>query len=115
MNKRMIPLAVAGLLSFGAARAADESEPDSRLYATQPLDTERPRVSLDGEWAYRHDQALKGVEEQWAAESVQFTNTIKVPGCQVAQGYMGSGDGWHKTTFTVPGAWTIWRLTRLIS
>ncbi len=105
MNRRMLQLVVAGMLPLMAARAADEAADVHRLRATQPWHSERPTVSLDGEWAYRQDRTWSGVEERWYADAVRFTNTIRVPGCQVAQGYKGLGDGWHKTTFTVPGAW----------
>ena len=84
------------------------------LVSTQPMATARPKLDLDGPWSFRLDPERKGQEQKWHSATVQFAETVRVPGCWQAQGFgaetgamkfFSVDDGWYKRTFTVPNDW----------
>jgi hypothetical protein len=75
---------------------------------------ERPRIALDGEWAFRLDPQNAGMSERWFEEPGALSNTIKVPGAWQAQGYgeragilrhQYAGAAWYSRKVTVPASW----------
>ncbi len=74
----------------------------------------RPTLSLDGAWQFRFAPDDRGEKENWQQAGVEYTHTVKVPGCWDNQGigeptdkcrHNAVGVGWYRRTFTVPAEW----------
>ena len=101
----------------------------SQWEAAQELETERPRVLLDGRWQFSYDPEDIGVKARWYAPATRLPERVNVPGCSQARRYRSSAAGenpfeglpelspgvllrypsqepsWWKRTFRVPAGW----------
>ena len=102
--------------------------------ATPTSTSDRPRLTLDGNWDFRIDPKQEGEAKKWWAADVSYPNTISVPGIWQAHGFGGpgykhfiegpdwrlrsgtvarhnyQGVAWFRKTFTAPKEWSGQRL-----
>jgi beta-galactosidase len=85
-----------------------------RIVGTLPLDTNRSRISLDGQWGLRYDPGhtlpnTKSFAEKWYRQEVKFPEVTQVPGCwHYKTGKPCDRYGsvtWFKKTFRIPADW----------
>ena len=100
---------------LGAEEKAVTAGEPGRIVATPPLATNRPRLSLDGQWELRYDAGFdfartNGLKQKWYQRNVTFPKVTQVPGCwHYNTGGSCDVNGsvvWFKKTFTVPAAWS---------
>jgi hypothetical protein len=102
---------------------------NSPLEFAQELETSRPLLSLDGDWAFSYDPRDMGEKEGWFSPDARFSETCLVPGCDQAAPHSSSGitepefrkaipghfmselkypcaaPAWHQKRFSLPADW----------
>jgi hypothetical protein len=61
------------------------------LIPAQEFRTNRPRLSLDGEWQFSYDPGNVGLRKQWFLPRRRLPEKIQVPGCPQTRRYASAG------------------------
>lgn len=66
------------------------------------FETARPRVVLDGAWAFSYDPDEIGVQQQWFIERAVLPEEMTVPGCSQVRQYDSAGGNVRVTDVAIP-------------